>query len=152
MYQLHNPIISSWNHNRVDYSLTTQPHDFDMKIQYEAVSYDVGQVTADAPEGFGVTHYDTTTSPLDPPTPVSGPSFVNALDIEKNAPAFIANALNQINTAQNTQLPLNAGGPSGLLNIANNQTPGGLSGIAFPVSGANSTKSSVASITNLTGF
>ena len=152
MYQLHNPIISSWNHNRVDYSQTTQPHDFDMKIQYEAVSYDVGQVTADAPEGFGVTHYDNHISPLDPPTPVSGPSFATALDIEKHAPAFISNALNQINSAQNTQMPVNTNGTSGLLTVSNGQTPGGLSGVTFPISKAGSTTSSIASITNLTGF
>jgi len=152
MYQLYNPIISSWNHNRVDYSQTQQPHDFDMKIQYEAVSYDVGQVTADAPEGFGLTHYDSTTSPLDPPTPVSGPSFATSLDIEQHAPAFIQNALNQINSAQNTQQPLAVSGTPGLINITNNQTPGGLSGISFPLSNAASTSTSVASITKLTGF
>lgn len=62
-YRLINPIIVSWSGNKIDYALNS-PHNFDMKLAYEAVHYDTGYVDSGAIEGFGVMHYDWTPSPL----------------------------------------------------------------------------------------
>lgn len=62
-YKLINPIISSWTGNKLDYS-GKESHDFDMKLQYEAVYYDTGVVADGTMEGFADTHYDWTPSPL----------------------------------------------------------------------------------------
>jgi hypothetical protein len=71
-YRLHNPIISSWNHNKVDYE-GAKSHDFDMKISYEAVTY--GSGVTDGPDSNPINevggqvdpqHYDMTPSPLQP--------------------------------------------------------------------------------------
>jgi len=137
-YYLHNPIITSWNHNRLDYSQGQQTHDFDMKLRYEAVSYSVGAVDArnDAPEGFAQTHYDFTPSPLGginpDPTAVS-PSFVQALDIETAAPGIINTVIKQINSAQNTKQSSTPPTPS-VLTANNSQGQGGLQGYNFPQS------------------
>jgi hypothetical protein len=136
-YFLHNPIITNWNHNKLDYSQNTA-HDFDMKIKYEAVSYSQGSVNAqnDAPEGFGQTHYDFTPSPLsgiNPDPSTISPSFVAALDIETIAPGIINNVIKQINTAQNTKQS-SAPPSANLTTSANTQSTGGLQGYAFPQS------------------
>lgn len=137
-YTLHNPLITSWNHNRVDYN-TSGAHDNAMGLAYEAVSYDVGKVTAGDPEGFGVEHYDQTPSPLSSSgtTVNSTPSFTDT--IAKNAVSYVDNSVTSINTYQNTQL-LDASGTPGLLNnIIGTATQGvsGVQGIAFPVSSGN---------------
>jgi hypothetical protein len=62
-YKLINPVITSWTGNKVAYSENTS-HNFDMKIAYEAVSYNVGLVESGEMEGFGAVHYDYTPSPL----------------------------------------------------------------------------------------
>ena len=108
-YTLANPIITFWNHNRLDYSQGNTPHDFDMRIKYEAVSYSVGQVSEGNPEGFGVEHYDNVPSPLtgiNPDPTVVDPSFVQALDIEVAAPNILSTVLSQITAYQNTQQPI----------------------------------------------
>jgi hypothetical protein len=148
-YTLANPIITSWNHNRLDYSQGNQTHDFDMRLKYEAVAYNVGAVDpskdpAGGVEGFADTHYDHISSSLkgvNPDPTVNSPSFVQALDIKAAAPTFIDQVVTQINTYQNTQQPINSNGTSGVINAnPNNSNAGGLSGYQFPSSqGNNST-------------
>jgi hypothetical protein len=142
-YFLHNPIITSWNHNKVDYSAGNSTREFDMKIKYEAVSYSQGSVNAqnDAPEGFGQTHYDFTPSPLsgiNPDPSTISPSFVTSLDIETIAPGIINTAIQQINSAQNTKQS-SASPNNSLIAPNNNQSTSGLQGYAFPQNSNNKT-------------
>jgi len=58
-YRLVNPIITGWNHNKVDYG-QVGVHDNTVKLAYEAVAYGSGAVTDGAIEGFAREHYDTT--------------------------------------------------------------------------------------------
>lgn len=131
-YQLHNPMITSWNHNKVDYGQVGL-HDFDMKIGYEAVSYSIGNVDEDSPEGFGMSHYDNVDSPLTGLLPAGGPSLVSTSGINGAGESILNTVISQINTAQNTKQP---GAPSGSsLTGSIPQTLNGLQGFAFPLSG-----------------
>lgn len=135
-YYLHNPIITNWNHNKLDYSQSNTAHDFDMKIKYEAVSYGQGKVDSqnDAPEGFGQTHYDFTPSPLsgiNPDPSTISPSFVQSLDIETIAPGIINSVIQQINSGQHTKQS-SASPSESLTTPSNNQTTSGLQGYNFP--------------------
>ena len=147
-YHLYNPVITSWNHNKLDYS-QNQMHDFDMKFSYESVSYSVGNVGQDQPEGFGVTHYDNTPSPLkgSRPNGVTSPSFVSSTGAASGG--VLSNTIAQINTYQNTQLSskpiskLASGlatglGVVGLLGAASSLVSG-LSGFSFPSFGSKNT-------------
>lgn len=131
-YTLYNPIITSWNHNKVDYA-SSQTHDNSMTIAYEAVSYDAGSVTANTPIGFGREHYDTSPSPLKgQPITTSSPSF--ALANTGNAGSFLNNVATSINSYQNTSsLPI-SGIPGLSGGIVNTSSTGvaGLQGIYFP--------------------
>jgi hypothetical protein len=168
-YQLWNPIIQTWNHNKLDYYQHVI-HDFDMKIQFEAVSYSVGFIQADDPEGFGITHYDLTPSPLQPnsavadPTALSntagGPSFVSSDTNNTNGiPAgTLSHAIAQINTYQNSQQsssPLDSigsalgitAGIAGVVGVGTSllsNATGGLSGISFP--GASTIGDAISSV------
>jgi hypothetical protein len=110
-YTLINPIITSFDQGKVDYS-SNKPHEFDMKFKYEAVTYSVGEVTAGVPEGFGTSHYDTTPSPLSGGT-IPGtiqPGFVQTLDTNALAPGILNNAISQVNANQNAQQTTSGGG------------------------------------------
>jgi hypothetical protein len=100
-----NPIITKFNHNKVDYA-DTKPHDFDMTLQCESIAYGSGVVTEGDPEGFGfIDHYDITPSPLsgvNPDPTVADPSFVKSLDTEGLSAGILNNAVNTVNTYQNT--------------------------------------------------
>ena len=63
-YKLVNPIIASWEHDRVDQTQGNKLSESKMSLNYEAVFYGVGQVKKDTPTGFAVFHYDTSPSPL----------------------------------------------------------------------------------------
>lgn len=63
-YKLINPIIQSWEHDRVDQTQGNKVAESKMSVNYEAVFYGVGQVKKDTPTGFAVFHYDTSPSPL----------------------------------------------------------------------------------------
>lgn len=63
-YKLVNPLIKSWEHDRVDQSAGNRLAESRMTVEYEAVFYGVGQVKKDTPSGFAVFHYDTSPSPL----------------------------------------------------------------------------------------
>lgn len=105
-YELHNPIITSFNHNRLDYA-QNQVHEFDMKLLYEAVSYSVGYVADGGVEGFGTEHYDTTPSPLTGAIDNNSimPSFNDNLGIKGSEASILDSVITQINTYQNTQQP-----------------------------------------------
>lgn len=139
-YTLQNPIITSWNHNRVDYSQTAS-HDNTMQLAYEAVSYDTGMIEQGAPEGFGIEHYDKTPSPLTGQSSSTfSPSFASESDI--NTANFINTIATSINSYQNTQLPAITG-PAGLsstINATAVQGVSGLVGIYFPVTQIPSTE------------
>jgi hypothetical protein len=62
-YSLVNPIISSWNHDTMDYAANDTVQN-SMSIIYEAVHYNSGSVSQNNPPGFGVEHYDTIPSPI----------------------------------------------------------------------------------------
>jgi hypothetical protein len=63
-YKLVNPLIASWEHDRVDQTQGNKLSESKMSLNYEAVFYGVGQVRKDTPTGFAVFHYDTSPSPL----------------------------------------------------------------------------------------
>jgi len=63
-YKLVNPMISSWEHDRVDQTQGNKLSESKMSLNYEAVFYGVGQVKKDSPTGFAVFHYDNSPSPL----------------------------------------------------------------------------------------
>ena len=117
MYQLWNPMITSWNYNKVDYSLPGV-RELDMKIMYEAVSFSTGNVSAGTPEGFGLTHYDTTPSPVQGTVSTSIPSFAGAGKTASLAPGILNNAINTVNTYQNTQRSSSPMNPLGIVGIA----------------------------------
>jgi hypothetical protein len=102
-YTLHNPVIQTWNHNKVNYE-ENKGHDNTMQILYEAVSYGSGNVSENDPEGFGVEHYDRTPSPLQgsPDAQTSSPSFVPSSS-STSASEFLNTVVNQLTTYQNSQ-------------------------------------------------
>ena len=159
-YTLHNPIITSWNHNKVDYSQNST-HDNMMQLQYEAVSYGKGLVSSTSTDGvrtntgevdgFATEHYDQTPSPLQGGGGVEriNPSFVNASNVTGNAASFISNLVTTVNGYQNQQELPAPGATGAISNIIQTAQQGvsGVQGIAFPV--ANTVTRSVASLINL---
>jgi hypothetical protein len=135
-YKIINPIITSWNHNKMDYA-QLGTHDFDMKLQYEAVQYSTGIVGTDSVEGFGLEHYDQTPSPLSgtPDINSTSPTFTSSNNVTGNGLADLNAVTKQINT--------------GILNnLITNSSQGvaGLQGIAFPQSAAASSTITATSI------
>jgi hypothetical protein len=63
-YQLVNPLITQWEHDKLDQTAGNRLAESKMGIAYEAVFYGVGQVRKDTPTGFAMFHYDTSPSPL----------------------------------------------------------------------------------------
>jgi hypothetical protein len=63
-YQLVNPMITQWEHDKLDQTSGNRFAESKMNIAYEAVFYGVGQVKKDTPTGFAMFHYDTSPSPL----------------------------------------------------------------------------------------
>lgn len=149
-YKLHNPIITSWNHNKMDYSdQGTNPMDNVMKLQYEAVSYEYGELKEDSPPGFATILYDKTPSPLMPISESEPNTEASTDNAETNAMKIAAlaqtdygrtaMALVQINNYQNRMEIQNRG--SGIItniNAATQPTVVGITDIAFPVKSNNS--------------
>ena len=131
-YTLHNPIIKSWDHASVNYE-DKNLHDFTMMVEYEAVSYGSGQVTAGDPIGFGMEHYDSTPSPLQALGSLDGasPTFLNNSNLINNASSFLANLVETNNTYANNQQANNSAG-IGTGTTTTNQTTGGIQDTAFP--------------------
>ena len=135
-YKLHNPIITNWNHNRVDYSQNTV-HDNQMQLQYEAVSYGVGETTQGDPEGFGLEHYDQTPSPLqvgDAGTITTAQPTFGSSDTTINSTSILANVAKTVNGYQNTQTLPNTNVVSIISNPnkTSNSSVTGLQGFTFP--------------------
>lgn len=105
-YTLQNPLISSWNHNKLAYDQNTT-HDNVMSVEYEAVSYSYGLIDteiAQIPEGFGSGKYDKVPSPLQG-SRVDGKvssSFVDSSKLQNNAESILGNIIESINSYQNT--------------------------------------------------
>jgi hypothetical protein len=66
-FQLINPIVKSWDHDRLDQTQGNKVAESKMSVEYETVFYGSGQVKKDDPTGFAVFHYDNTPSPLGNP-------------------------------------------------------------------------------------
>lgn len=134
-YKLWNPIIASWNHNKVDYAQNTL-RDNDMSIMYEAVSYGSGTVQEGDPEGFALEHYDQSASPLTLGGTISSssPSTSQASLAVNNAGSFAKAVSDQLTTYQNTQQLTQPGTPGILTNITQIATQGvtGNQGVLFP--------------------
>jgi hypothetical protein len=63
-YKLVNPLITQWEHDKLDQTAGNRLAESKMAVAYEAVFYGVGQVRKDTPTGFAIFHYDTSPSPL----------------------------------------------------------------------------------------
>lgn len=149
-YKLINPVITEWNHNKVDYK-DGNAHDMTCQVMYESVAYNTGKVEAGTPEGFGLEHYDQTPSPLQGGIGLTSttPSFASTRGISGTELASIVTRA--INTYQNTQ-ELATPGPTGLLNnIKQTAIPGvtGLQGFNFPTSVGNNNNITVATQVNI---
>lgn len=136
-YKLINPIITSWNHNKLDYSQGNTTHDFTMKLQYEAISYGSGMVESGKVEGFGTEHYDFTPSPLtgDKNSSLS-PTFTTTKNIDNNSKSILNNAIQQVNSNENVK-DLKTNGKTGVItNLAKTSNPNinGIKDISFPLS------------------
>lgn len=136
-YTLINPIITSWNHNKLDYA-QSGTHDNQMGIAYEAVTYESGLVAGNGTGDsfFDISHYDQTPSPLQgKSTNISqSPSFANKSTADVGE--TITNKVSAVNAYQNSkELPTAAPG-KGLSNIIGTAAQGfsGIQGIKFPQS------------------
>jgi hypothetical protein len=142
-YTLINPIISSWNHNKVSYS-QSGTHDNTISIQYEAVNYGSGLVTPGDPEGFGLEHYDQTPSSLIgniDAAPVS-PSFAEQPEPSGNA-STLNTLVQQTNTYLNTREKEDVNTSANILSKVTG-SPGpaplnGTPGITWPTNKSNAT-------------
>ena len=136
-YTLINPVIVSWNHNRLDYA-QSGVHDNSASFAYEAVAYGSGAVESGDPEGFALEHYDFTPSPLTGKEgDTASPSFSRS-NVTNNAQQYVDNLTQTINGYQNTQQLATGNNPGMLSNIGGTSSQGvsGLQGIAFPVAAA----------------
>jgi len=150
-YTLINPIISSWNHNKVSYSQNTT-HDNTISIQYEAVNYGSGLVTPGDPEGFGLEHYDQTPSSLIgniDAAPVS-PSFADQPEPTGNA-STLNTLVQQTNTYLNTREKEDVNTSANILSkVTGRPSPAplnGLQGYQFPETQTTSTVTSAKQVT-----
>lgn len=63
-YKLVNPLIKTWDHDRLDQTQGNTLSESKMSVDYEAVLYGKGTVSRDNPAGFAVFNYDNQPSPL----------------------------------------------------------------------------------------
>ena len=63
-YTLVNPIITEWQHDKLDVSDGKKVAENKMTIAFETVLYGTGQVAVGNPPGFATIHYDQSPSPL----------------------------------------------------------------------------------------
>jgi hypothetical protein len=134
-YKLINPMITNWNHDTLNYS-TISGNENTMTVGYEAVQYGSGVISADAPEGFGQEHYDTTPSSLSAtaiPKSTSASQVTNAASSTASAET-LNNVVKSINTYQNSQ-PLNNSGSNVVDNVGATSVQGvsGIQGTTFPI-------------------
>lgn len=148
-YTLLNPIISAFNHNKLDYAQSNTPHEFSMSIAYEAVAYGNGEVIQGDPEGFGFEHYDQSPSSLQPGdgTRQSSPSFTGASAL--NPQEVVNTVASQLNTYQNTIENQNVGTTNAVVYTPQAPQIGGLQNYNFPRSTSQQTDVVVATQVNL---
>jgi hypothetical protein len=147
-YTLYNPIITSWNHNKVDYAGQGTMENT-MGIQFEAVTYENGDVSTGDPEGFGLEHYDVEKSSLqgNVDSTSSSPSFTGS-DTETLDLSIVDTVTQQLNSYQNTVEKTNTNTTTILKTSTTPAQSSALSGIAFPTAPTN-TNSTVASLIKL---
>jgi hypothetical protein len=63
-YKLVNPIVKSWEHDKLDQSNGSKLAESKMTVQFETVLYGAGRIRKDNPTGFAMFHYDNSPSPL----------------------------------------------------------------------------------------
>lgn len=130
-YTLYNPLITDWNHNKLEYATHQALHDFTMMLQYESVSYSTGIVSAGNPEGFGTEHYDQTPSPIHGPAYNQNisPSFANTQTTN-----FVSAALERLNAQQAStrSQPYVTNGIITNIGAPARQNIGGIREFAFP--------------------
>ena len=152
-YKLVNPLIKSWDHDRLDQTAGGKLAESKMTVEYEAVFYGTGQVKKDAPTGFATFHYDTSPSPLSIAgggnNSVFGPGGVvpgalelfgdvsNILNPDSNVSPLgvLGTALKGVNLVQNakkiTKESLRAEGYAILDRTLRNVAQGGLNGLGI---------------------
>jgi hypothetical protein len=132
-YKLINPIITSWNHNKLDYS-DTKSNDFSMKLLCESVAYGSGNVDENSPEGFGVEHYDSSPSPLSSmPQESYSPSFAKDV-IADNTSTILTSVIEQVNNNENNKLTSNSVSAATKMIPQNQNSQSGIQGFYFPIS------------------
>jgi hypothetical protein len=151
-FKLINPMIASFDHQTMDYSKTNTPHELAMTLNYEAVNYSTGEISADTPEGFGTEHYDQTPSPLGP---ISLRSTAVTTDAQRSTAQARQNASATVDNYQNRQ-DLSNRGTTGIAtanSIASTTTAGvgGVQGTAFPIAQATNKNTVQATAVNITG-
>lgn len=136
-YTLINPIITSWNHNKLDYA-QSGVHDNQMGIAYEAVTYESGLVGGEG-EGDALidfSHYDQTPSPLQGmSTGISqSPSFANNRNTTSGE--TVSNKVASVNAYQNSKELATSVPGKGLSSIIGTAAQGfsGIQGVKFPQS------------------
>lgn len=147
-YKLHNPVITTWNHNNMDYSQSGL-HDNAMSLTYEAVSYGSGIVKPGDPEGFALEHYDLTPSPLLADNSAddlgsASPSFLGQAALSNLKPSILNNVIGTVNSYSNTKQP---GAAISATVVANAPSP---SGIQFPTAVQANAGSTVAKAIKIT--
>ena len=151
-FKLINPVITSWNHELMDYS-NPGHHENSATIQYEAVAYSSGSIDDGIPEGFGQEHYDTTPSPLSLPQGATNLSRAGNTAVDPNtarttSAETLNNVVKQVNNYQNSQSLSNTGVSGLSANIGRTSVSGvsGIQGTAFPVPKSQGTTTPATSI------
>ncbi len=142
-YTLVNPLINSFNHNKLD---SAQPgiHDFTMGIAFESVAYSYGEVTTGDPDGFGFQHYDQIPSSLQAgDTPSQALSSFNSGSLDGTQ--VLDTVSQQINTYQNTKENQNSGAVTSASTPQTSTSTSGLQGFNFPSATVSNPQAVVAS-------
>lgn len=152
--KLINPVITQFTHDTMNHA-DSNPVQNSMQLDYEAVTYDYGQVSRNNPPGFAADHYDHTPSPLSlagggtASVFGSGGVLAGASTVFGNiasgkafeSPAnFLTTAIQTINTYQNAKSLTKAGikneftniAVKGLQNVAR-ANPGSINNTVFPI-------------------
>lgn len=146
-YTLHNPIITSWNHNKVDYAASGTMENA-MAVTYEAVTYENGDVSTGDPEGFGLEHYDVEKSSLQSTADARPNSPTFAGDTVTPDLSIINTVTQQLNSYQNTIEKTNTNTTNILKTATTPAQSSALGGIAFPTA-ATSNITTIASLIKL---
>ena len=142
-YKLINPIITSWTGGKVAYAESSNPHNFDMRLGYEAVHYDFGYVDSGKMEGFGVTHYDWSPSPL-------SSEYLRNISTSPSFPrTTFGSTSKKVTTPAAATTVAKSTTSNGSLTTAGttSQSAGGVTGITIPQT--NTTQSTTATQVNL---